>query len=110
MKNQVNLIGRTANIETKAFKDGTPYKSFSLAIQKKWTNKETGEIEKKTTWINCQIIGNFHKVLDLALAGGQICVLGELQNFKMKIGEKEVTMLQLKVKDLVIIDWKPKTL
>ena len=106
--NKVNLIGRTANVEFKKFQDGTNYCKFSLATEKKWADRETGEMKKKTTWHNCQIIGDWSKIMERAKLGGKICAYGELTNFEIVIGEKKITATQIKVLELEIFEWNEK--
>lgn len=77
--NLVVIEGRLGqDVETRAVGQ-TTVSTFSVALSKKWTDKQTGEKREKTTWVNCQAWGKtgeaiaqfFHK-------GSGICLQGEL--------------------------------
>jgi single-strand DNA-binding protein len=68
----VGNVGR--NPELRYLPDGTPVSDFSVAVDRRWTDRETDEPREKTTWfqVTCwralaetvhQIVGKGHQVL-----------------------------------------------
>lgn len=77
--NLVVLEGRLGNdVETRAVGQ-TTVSTFSMALSKKWTDKQSGEKREKTTWVNCQAWGRTGETIAQHFRKGSgICVQGEL--------------------------------
>ena len=78
--NNVSLIGNLgADPELRYTQSGTPVASMSIAVNKRWTNKD-GEKQEKTDWFRVVAYGasaeNHSKYLN---KGSQIGVSGELR-------------------------------
>lgn len=54
--------------------------TFSVAVGKKWTDKNTGEKQEHTEWFNCVSYGNPAKWLQRGKKGGLIFVEGRFRS------------------------------
>lgn len=80
-------IGRLgADAEMRHTPSGATNAKFSLAIPRKWKDKNSGEWKEETTWINC-ILWNPGKVHEYMKRGTQIAVKGRIS--VRSIGEDE---------------------
>ena len=81
MLNQIVIDGRLGkNPESRTTKSGTYETNLDIANSKRWTNKETGEVIEKTTWVRVRIWGDYAKsVFETLRSGDLITVVGELQ-------------------------------
>lgn len=90
MINRVVLIGRlTKDVELRMTSSGTPVCSFTIAVDDRYSNKETNE--KSTSFINCVAWSNTAKLLATYVKKGlQVGVEGRLQQrtFETKDGRK----------------------
>ena len=56
--NKVQLIGNlTRDPEMRYLANGTPVASFSLAINRNWTDKESGQKKAEVTFVDCEAWG-----------------------------------------------------
>jgi len=77
--NTVNLVGRlTRDIELKYTQSGTAVGRFTLAVDRQFKNKQTGE--KETDFINCQAWGKTAEIMaNYIKKGNQVGVVGEIR-------------------------------
>lgn len=80
MLNEVKLIGHLGNdAELHYFQDGNCVCNFNLATNKKWKDRESGELQEKTTWHNVVIKNRSAETMSKYLKKGrQVFVEGEL--------------------------------
>ena len=90
--NNVNLIGRlTRDIELKYTQGGTAMARFTLAVDRQFKNKETGE--REVDFINCQAWEKTAEIMSNHLGKGrQVGVTGEIRTGSYeKDGQKVYT-------------------
>lgn len=104
----IGRVGRDP--ELKYFQSGDPYCSTSIAVGKKWKDKNSGETREQTTWVPLQF---FNKTAELfakyAKKGSQIRVSGELTVRKYKDKDDvERTATEIRVQDFQLLGGKPE--
>ena len=79
MYQQITLIGNLGDDPTMRFTpSGVPVTSFSLAVNKSWTNAE-GQRQDKTTWFRISAWRKLAEVCDQHLTKGrQVLIIGEV--------------------------------
>lgn len=91
--NNVSLIGRlTRDIELKYTQGGTAMARFTLAVDRQFKNKETGE--REVDFINCQAWGKTAEIMSNHLGKGrQVGVTGEIRtgSYEKSDGQKVYT-------------------
>ena len=66
--------------EMRYMPDGTAVTSFSVATNRKWTNRQTGEPQEETLWFRVSVWGRQGEVANQYLSKGrQVLVEGTLQ-------------------------------
>jgi single-strand DNA-binding protein len=91
-------------------KSGKPYATLSLAEDKSYVDKETGEKVERTEWHDCICYGGWatwaHEHLR---AGDKILVEGRLEYTRNE--EKKINFVNIQIENIPeIIDWKSKRL
>jgi single-strand DNA-binding protein len=67
--------------EMRYLEDGTPVTTFSVATNRRWTDRETGEKREKTTWFRVTAWRRQAEVCNEYLAKGrQVMVVGEVSS------------------------------
>lgn len=81
MLQKLILIGNLGNDpEMRYMPDGTAVTNFSLATNKRWTNKETGEPVEQTTWFRISVWGRQAETATEYLEKGrQVYIEGEMK-------------------------------
>ena len=60
--------------------DGTAVTNFSLAANRKWTDRQTGEVQEETTWFRVTVRGRQAEAANTYLSKGrQVMVEGRLR-------------------------------
>lgn len=82
--NQCNFIGRLGrDPEVRYTKSGDQVTSFSMAVSKKFKDKNSGEQQEQTEWINVVAFRNLAKIMsDYLYKGSQVFVSGEYKTDK----------------------------
>ena len=113
--NRVQLIGRLGkDPESRNTPKGTSYTTFSLAVGRKWKNKD-GESKEDTDWFNIVAWGKLGEICQKYLAKGKLVYLeGRLRTRKYEhegttryfttVVLSAVQMLEPKPKDTSIDD------
>lgn len=80
MYQSIDLIGNLGkDPEMRYLPDGTPVASFSLAVNKSWTNKD-GQKQDETTWFNCSCWRKQAEVVTQYLKkGNRVFLRGEVK-------------------------------
>jgi len=80
--NKKIILGRLGkDPKTGTTKSGKPYALFSIATSQKWTDKQTGEVQEKTTWHNCQAWNRLAELVSKYLnKGSQVYLEGYTEN------------------------------
>jgi len=77
--NQCNFIGNVGRIKTKELSSGASLTEFSLAVNKKYTDK-SGEKHDETEWVNCKAWGKQSETLEKYVSkGSKLFVSGNLK-------------------------------
>ena len=79
MYQQMCLVGNLGGSpEMRYLEDGTPVTTFSVAVNRRWTDRESGEKREKTTWFRVtawrRLAETCNEYLD---KGRQVMVVGE---------------------------------
>ena len=104
------FIGRLGrDPELRHFPSGDATCNISLAVGKKWKDKQSGETREQTTWVPCAFHGKSAELLaQYARKGSQIRVNGEfsVRKYNDKDGnEKQIT--EIRVADFQLLGGKP---
>lgn len=80
--NKAILLGRLGkDAETQYTPSGIPVTKFSLATDRNWKDKQSGEWKKETDWHNVVLWRN-EGVTQYLVKGAQVCVEGRIQTRK----------------------------
>lgn len=105
------FIGRLGrDPEVKFLPSGDAVCSFSIAVAKKWKDKQSGETKEQTTWVPCSVFGKTAELLGkYGKKGGQLRVNGEfsVRKYTDKDGN-EKTQTEIKVQDFQLLGAKPE--
>lgn len=104
------FIGRLGrDPEVRYLSNGDAACNFSLAVGKKWKDKNTGETKEQTTWVRCSAFGKTAELIgQYAKKGSQMRVNGELsvRKYNDKDGvEKEST--EIRLQDFQLLGARP---
>lgn len=70
------IAGRLAHTpELKALPNGTKIATFSLAVNRTWTDKESGKKTEVTDWHDCVAFGRIAETLNQYCEGGQVLLI-----------------------------------
>lgn len=89
--NQVMLLGTLGrDSETKFTQGGQAVTSFSMATNRNWKDKQSGEWKKETDWHNVTAWGK-EKLAEYLVKGSKVFVQGRLQtrSYEDKNGQKK---------------------
>lgn len=96
MLNKVQMIGHVGNVDNSTLPNGTVLTKVSLAVNKKWKDKQ-GVKQEKTTWFNVHAFSKLAEVINTYVkVGNLVYIEGELKSDKYtdKSGvEKMVTVI-----------------
>jgi single-strand DNA-binding protein len=81
MFQKIILVGNLGGDPTmKYMPDGTAVTNFSMATNRKWTDKQTGEIQEEVTWFRVSVWGRQAEAVNEYLSKGrQVMVEGRLR-------------------------------
>ena len=81
MYQKIIVVGNLGGDPTmQYFSDGTAVTNFSLATNRKWTDRQTGEIQEETTWFRVTVRGRQAEAANTYLSKGrQVMVEGRLR-------------------------------
>ena len=103
----IGRLGRDP--EVRYMPNGDAAVNISLAVGKKWKDKQSGETKEQTTWVRCSAFGKTAELIGkYAKKGGQMRVTGELSvsKYNDKDGvEKEST--EIRVQDFQLLGGRP---
>ena len=79
--NSVTVSGRlTRDAELRQSQGGTPVLSFSLAVNERQKNRQTGEWEDRANYVDCVLFGRLGEAIANRMAkGSKVCVSGRLR-------------------------------
>lgn len=80
MFEQTMIIGNLGkDPEMRYMPDGTPVTNFTVAVNKRWTNRQTGEAHERVKWYRVSCFRNLAETTNQYLKKGrQVMVLGEI--------------------------------
>lgn len=105
------FIGRLGkDPEVRYTPSGDPVCNISLAVGKKWKDKQSGETKEQTTWVNLAFWGKTAELLgQYAKKGSQLRVNGEYSVRKWQDKEgRDVYTTEIKVQDFQLLGGKPE--
>lgn len=105
------FIGRLGkDPEVRYTPSGDPVCNISLAVGKKWKDKQSGETKEQTTWVNLAFWGKAAELLgQYAKKGSQLRVNGEYSVRKWQDKEgRDVYTTEIKVQDFQLLGGKPE--
>lgn len=111
MFNNVTLIGYIGNdAETHTTQNGSTLTNLSLATNRSWKNRETGERETRTTWHRCVAFGRTAEFAAGLKKGAHVQVVGEIQtrSYTGKDGAKK-SVTEIRVQRIARLDRAPKS-
>ena len=89
--NQLTIVGNLGgDPEMRYLDDGTPVTTFSVAVNRRWTDRESGEQREKTWWFRVSAWRRQAEVCNQYLTkGSQVLVQGEVATSAWLTGEGE---------------------
>ena len=103
--NQVTLLGNLGkDAEIKHTANGSQVANFSVATERSWKDKQSGEWKKESTWTNCVMWGN-EKAAEKLKKGITVHIQGRLsnRNYEDKDGRK-VYVTEVVVEEIIPLD------
>jgi single-strand DNA-binding protein len=81
MYQQITLVGNLGgDPEMRYLQDGRPVTNFSLATNRKWSNRQSGEQQEETVWWRVSVFGNQAEACNQYLSKGrQVLVVGRVR-------------------------------
>ena len=104
----IGRVGRDP--ELRYMTNGDPACNSSIAVSKKWKDKNSGETREQTTWVPLQLFGKTAELFGkYAKKGSQIRVNGEfsVRKYTDKDGV-ERTATEIRVQDFQLLGGKPE--
>ena len=81
--NRCEFTGHVGKSELRHLSDGRPVLNFSIAVNEKWVDKDTGEKKEHTEWIQCSIFGKRAQSLaEYVTVGKHLLVVGKWKTRK----------------------------
>lgn len=103
-RNQTTLIGNVGkDPELKTTGTGTAYCNLSIAVNKRYKD-DSGETKTLTNWFPFTLWGKKAETLSKYIKkGATIAITGELVTRKRKVGDEEITVIEIKVDEVEIL-------
>lgn len=107
--NKVIVIGNLGNDpDTRYTPTGTAVASFSVAVNEKWTDKNTGEIKERVEWINCEAWQKTAEIIAQYLRkGSKVYVEGRLRTDKYEKDGQTKYFTKVRVDNVQFLDSAP---
>ena len=106
--NKLVAVGNLGqDVEMKYMPNGNAVCNFSIATTESWKNKQTGEYEKSTEWMNCVVFGKFGEMCGQYLKkGAKVYIEGKLKTEKWndKTSGQERSATKIIVSELQLMD------
>lgn len=104
-RNSVTLIGNVGkDPELKTTGNGTAFCNLSIAVNKRYKD-ESGETKTITNWFPFTLWGKKAETLSKYIKkGSTIAVSGELTTRKRKVGDEEISVVEIKVDEVEILN------
>lgn len=104
----IGRLGRDP--EVRYMPNGDAACNVSVAVSRKWKDKQSGETREQTTWVPCSMFGKTAELMgQYGKKGGQVRINGEfsVRKYTDKDGaEKQIT--EIKVQDFQLLGGKPE--
>lgn len=111
MINKIHIVGNIGkDPECRTLPNGGIVAKFSVATTKGWTNKQTGEKGKTTTWHTCECWENLAKVAEKYLKKGSLVYISGEQlydEYTADDGSKK-SFPKIKVFEIKMLGSKPE--
>lgn len=102
----VGRLGRDP--ELKHFPSGDAHCSASIAVSKKWKDKQSGETKEHTVWVPLALNGKTAELFaQYARKGSQLRVNGEFSTRKFTKDNVEQTFTEIRVQDFQLLGARP---
>lgn len=107
--NRCEFIGRLGkDPDTRVTGNGIVMTRFSLAVNRKWRDRDSGEQRTDTQWIN---IVAFRRLAEIAAEylnkGSRVFVAGEFRSRRWEQDGKDRYSTEVVIRELVMLDGKP---
>lgn len=106
MRSEARLLGNVGKVEDKNDRNGNRFITLSIAVDKGYKDKESGEWVEKTEWFRVIKFGGLPENLVKKLKGAKVQIRGELTVQPGK--EDEYPQIQIKVLDVDVLSFAKK--
>lgn len=101
--NQVTVLGTMGrDAETKQTQGGTSVSTFSLATNRRWKDKESGDWKEEVDWINC-VLWRGERVAEYLLKGRRIYLQGRLHTRNYEKDGRKIYVTEVIVDNLILL-------
>lgn len=109
--NQCQFIGNLGqDVTTRYMPDGKAVSSFSIACSESWKDRNTGEKQQRTEWINIVAFGKLAEIMSQYLhKGSKVFISGKMKTEKYidKSGIEKYTT-KIIANEMIMLDSKPE--
>ena len=108
--NRCEFIGRLGSDPISRFTaQGTPVTSFSIAVNKSWTDKKTGQKQESTQWIRIVAFRRLAEICGQYLhKGSRVFIAGEFQSRRWQDGDIPRRLTEVVAREMLMLDSKPQ--
>lgn len=108
--NRCEFIGRLgADPEVNFSSKGIAVARFSLAVNKRWKDKNSGVPQEDTQWIRIVAFRGLAEVCGQYLSrGSRVFIAGELQIRSYTQGESEQRITEIVAREMLMLDSRPR--
>lgn len=110
--NKAIILGRLGkDPESRSTTTGTAVVSFSLAVSETWRDKQTGQKQEKTEWVNCVAFGKTGEIVAQYVSkGDMLYVEGKIETRKYQAQDgTERYATQINVRDVCLLGGKKES-
>lgn len=75
---QTTIIGNVGSKRENYTQDGTRVVNLNVAVNERWTDRQTNEKREKTTWYSASLWGNAANVTEYVNVGDQVMLVGNV--------------------------------
>jgi single-strand DNA-binding protein len=107
--NKAIILGRLGkDPESRSTPTGTAVVSFSLAVSETWRDKQTGQKQEKTEWVNCVSFGKVGEIVaQYVHKGDMLYVEGKIETRKYQAQDgTDRYATQVNVRDVCLLGGK----
>ena len=108
--NRCEFIGRLGSDPISRFTaGGTPVTSFSIAVNKSWMDKKSGQKQESTQWIRIVAFRRLAEICGQYLhKGSRVFIAGEFQSRSWQDGDSAKRLTEVVAREMLMLDSKPQ--